>query len=143
MADTFLFANNARSTLASGITAVATTIFLQTGDGAKFPSPAASERFAVTMVDSSGNIEIAYCTSRTTDTLTVVRAQEGTSGIVFASGDVIELRMTDGALDNVPQKDGIVQVGLNADQWDGGNKTVSTSTPSGGSDGDVWFEREV
>lgn len=140
---TFLFANNARSTLASGITAVATSIFLQTGDGAKFPSPGASEQFALTLVDSSGNIEVAYCTSRATDTLTVVRAQEGTSGIPFASGDVAELRLTDGALDNVPQKDGIVQVGLNSDKWDGADKTVSTTTPSGGSDGDIWFEREV
>jgi len=143
MADTFLFANNARSTLSAGITSVATSIFLQTGDGAKFPSPGASERFTVTLVDSSGNIEIAYCTTRVSDTLTVTRAQEGTSGIAFLSGDVCELRLTDGALDNVPQKDGIVQVGLNADKWDGGDKTVSTSTPSGGSDGDVWFEREA
>jgi len=30
--------------------------------------------------------------------------------------------------------------GLDADKWDGGNKTVSTSAPSGGSNGDVWFQ---
>ena len=140
---TFLFANNARSTLAAGVTAIATTFYLNPGDGAKFPSPGAGENFAVTLVDSSGNIEVAYCTSRATDTLTVVRGQDGTSGIVFAAGDVIELRLTSGTLSNVPQKDGIVQVNLNADLWDGGNKTVSTSTPSGGSDGDIWFERKT
>ncbi len=27
-----------------------------------------------------------------------------------------------------------------ADLWDGGDKTISTSSPSGGSDGDVWFK---
>ena len=31
---------------------------------------------------------------------------------------------------------------LNAIKWDGGAKTVSTSAPSGGADGDVWFQRE-
>lgn len=31
---------------------------------------------------------------------------------------------------------------LNATKWDGGAKTVSTSAPSGGADGDVWFQRE-
>lgn len=30
--------------------------------------------------------------------------------------------------------------GLDADLWDGGHKTISTATPSGGADKDVWFE---
>jgi len=98
-----LFTNNATTTLASGITNVATTIFLNTGDGALFPSPGTNEFFLVTMVDSSGNIEIAKCTSRATDTLTVVRAQEGTAGIAFAGGDVLELRNTKGTMENFSQ----------------------------------------
>ena len=28
-------------------------------------------------------------------------------------------------------------------KWAGANKTVSTSTPSGGADGDIWFQREA
>lgn len=31
----------------------------------------------------------------------------------------------------------------NSTAWDGANKTVSTSDPSGGSDGDIWFKREA
>lgn len=31
----------------------------------------------------------------------------------------------------------------NATKWAGANKTVSTSAPSGGSDGDIWFQREA
>lgn len=31
----------------------------------------------------------------------------------------------------------------NATKWDGHNLTISTSAPSGGADGDIWFEREV
>lgn len=33
--------------------------------------------------------------------------------------------------------------GLDADLWKGANYTVSTSAPSGGANGDFWFEREV
>ncbi|MFN3624617.1 MAG: hypothetical protein ACK4TP_11205 [Hyphomicrobium sp.] len=33
--------------------------------------------------------------------------------------------------------------GLDADKWKGASFTVSTSTPSGGADGDFWFEREA
>lgn len=33
--------------------------------------------------------------------------------------------------------------GLDADKWKGAAFTVSTSTPSGGADGDFWFEREA
>jgi len=33
--------------------------------------------------------------------------------------------------------------GLDADTWKGATFTVSTSTPSGGADGDFWFEREA
>ncbi len=33
--------------------------------------------------------------------------------------------------------------GLDADKWKGATFTVSTSAPSGGSDGDFWFEREA
>jgi hypothetical protein len=33
--------------------------------------------------------------------------------------------------------------GLDADRWRGAAYTVSTSGPSGGADGDFWFEREA
>lgn len=33
--------------------------------------------------------------------------------------------------------------GLDADKWKGASYTVSTATPSGGADGDFWFERET
>lgn len=32
---------------------------------------------------------------------------------------------------------------LNSIKWAGGARTVSTSAPSGGADGDVWFQREA
>lgn len=33
--------------------------------------------------------------------------------------------------------------GLDADKWKGASYTVSTATPSGGADGDFWFERQA
>jgi len=98
-----LFTNNATSTLASGITAVATTLFLASGEGALFPSPGTNEFFLITLVDASNNLEVVKCTSRATDTCTIVRAQEGTTGIVFASADVAELRNTKGTMENFSQ----------------------------------------
>lgn len=33
--------------------------------------------------------------------------------------------------------------GLNADKWQGANYTVSTAAPTGGADGDFWFQRDA
>ena len=93
------FANNAYSTLASSITNSATSITLTTGEGARFPSFSAPDYFLATLLDSSNNLEIVKCTTRSTDVLTVVRAQESTTGRAYATGDRIELRITAGVLD--------------------------------------------
>ena len=88
------FANNAVSTLASGINDSVTSITVASGDGALFPSLTGSEYFFVTLIDASNNLEIAKCTARSSDVLTVTRAQESTSARAFSTGDRIELRIT-------------------------------------------------
>tara|TARA_R100000995_G_scaffold3938_1_gene2116 strand:+ start:818 stop:1486 length:669 start_codon:yes stop_codon:yes gene_type:complete len=88
------FANNAHSTLASGINTSATSITVASGHGARFPSLAGAEFFFATLIDSSNNLEIVKVTARSTDVLTVTRAQESTSAASFSSGDRIELRIT-------------------------------------------------
>ena len=109
----FLFANNAKSTLAAGIAATDTTIYLAAGDGAKFPSPGTDEQFALTLVDAAKNIEIVYCTARTNDTLTVVRGQEGTAARNFAAGDEAGARITKGVLDAMMQSNDNIPSGTN------------------------------
>jgi len=89
-----LYKNNAKSTLASGITDVATSISLTATEGARFPSPTGADYFYATLIDTSNNLEIVKCTSRSTDTLTVVRGAESTSNIAYSAGDRIELRVT-------------------------------------------------
>lgn len=96
---TQLFTNNAYGTLNGAITNVATSIVLGSGQGARFPSPSGGDYFLVTLVGVNGNgaenaWEIVKCTARSTDTLTVVRAQESTTGVAWSSGARIELRMT-------------------------------------------------
>lgn len=99
-----LFTNNATATLAASISTSSTTITLTTGQGALFPSTA-SGFFYVTLYNSSNNVEICRCTSRSGDVLTVVRGQEGTSGFAFSAGDKVDLRVTAAALNNFAQLD--------------------------------------
>lgn len=95
--------NNAISTLASTATVGATTFTVKSGDGSLFPSPTGSQWFPVTLIKQDGSIEVCKCTSRSGDTLTVVRAQEGTSAIAWSANERIELRLTQAALISLVQ----------------------------------------
>jgi|YelNatPaOPRAMG01_1025707.scaffolds.fasta_scaffold52968_2 hypothetical protein len=77
--------NNAESTLASGISASATSLTVATGGGALFPS----SNFHVTIDD-----EILECTSRIGDVFTVQRGQEGTTPAGHGAGAKVQLRWT-------------------------------------------------
>lgn len=78
-------ANNAESTLASGINESATSLTVATGQGVLFPS----SNFHIT-IDN----EILKCTSRTEDTFTVQRGQEGTTPASHNAGAKVQLRLT-------------------------------------------------
>ena len=88
------FANNAYATLAGSITSSATSITLTTGEGARFPAASSPDYFYATLLDSANNLEIVKVTNRSTDVLTVVRAQESTTGRAYAIADRIEQRVT-------------------------------------------------
>ena len=70
-----IFANNATGKLGGDVTTSATTLILQTGNGALFPSPTAGDYFPITVVKADGTLEIMKCTARSVDTLTVTRSQ--------------------------------------------------------------------
>jgi hypothetical protein len=93
------FSNNAKTTLSSGITSSATSIAV--ADASVFPSISGSEYFYVTFEDLSGNVEIVKVTGVSSNTLTVVRAQESTTARAYASGDKAENRLTAGSLNDV------------------------------------------
>ena len=98
-----LFTNNASAALASSITTSSTTITVTTGAGAQFPAITGGNYFYATLTDSSNNLEIVKVTARTTDVLTVVRAQESTTARAYAAADKIELRVTAAGMNSFPQ----------------------------------------
>ena len=82
--------NFAKVEVSTGYDAVATSIALVAGDGAKLPDPAADGDFNVVWWNETDykdpaddpDKEIVRCTARSTDTLIVTRAQEGTTATV-------------------------------------------------------------
>jgi len=104
------FTNNAVGALASSISASSTTIYVTAGQGAYFPALTASDYFYATLIDSSNNLEIVKVTARSSDTLTVVRGQDGTAARAYAAGDKIELRVTAQGLTDVNNNGGVQSV---------------------------------
>ena len=95
---TQLFTNNAASVLASSLTAIATSLSVTAGHGARFPTITGSDYFLATLCQMSltgeVNFEVVKVTARSTDTFTIVRAQEGTTALAYNAGDKVELRLT-------------------------------------------------
>lgn len=84
------YANNASTTLSTGISNSATSVAVV--DGSVFPALATGDTTYVTLSTTDGNTtEIVKVTARVTNTLTVVR---GASPSAFSSGDLCELRLT-------------------------------------------------
>jgi hypothetical protein len=91
--------NFAKVTLSAGYDASATVVSLQPGEGAFLPQPSSEGAFNLTwwnVTDYSDPTddptrEIVRCTARATDTLTIVRAQEGTTANAHDTGGKIYL----------------------------------------------------
>jgi hypothetical protein len=102
--------NNAHSTLAGTVTAIATSLSVQTGHGIRFPtaSIASGDYFFVTLSKTNGDMEIVKVTDRTADTFTIVRAQDSISGVIvareFALNDRVELRPVAALLNALPNR---------------------------------------
>ena len=106
MVDTMIFANNAAAIVTSALSAAATSLVLPSGKGALFPNPGANEYFKLTLEDrriDPVKREIVHCTSRSTDTLTIVRGQESTSAQAFNAGFVASHRLTAAAMNLLSQ----------------------------------------
>lgn len=93
-------ANNASSTLASGISSSATSMSLATGGGALFPTLSSGQYFVITMTSATTGIigEIMHVTAVSGDTFTIVRAQEGTTAQSWNATDIVSNFWTAGQL---------------------------------------------
>ena len=92
-----LFTNFGVSSIAGGasgrgspLQATDTTLYLPTGDGAKFPQPANGATFRAQI----GASEIAIVTGRSIDTLTLTRGAEGTTATTALVGTSVQLAVT-------------------------------------------------
>ena len=103
--------NNAEGFLATAISASDTGAVLQTGNGANFPPLGAGDYFYATLESTGGTMEVIKVTARSGDSLTVARAQEGTTAQSFAAGSRFELRVTaQGFLDAAVTNRGFINV---------------------------------
>jgi Chaperone of endosialidase len=92
----YKYTNNAAGTFPNAISAITTTLQLQSGQGALFPAITGSDVFRATITDTATKtfIEIVTCTAISGDTLTVIRAQEGTTARSWLAGDILSHRET-------------------------------------------------
>ncbi|MFM6959552.1 MAG: hypothetical protein ACKOW0_00815 [Schleiferiaceae bacterium] len=95
------FTNFASGQLAAGINTSVTTLLLETGQGARFPSVSGGDYFFVTLEDAALNREIVKVTARSTDTLTIVRAQDNTTARSWSAGATVALRLNAAAIETV------------------------------------------
>lgn len=86
--------NNATSTITTAISASDVGLAVAAGTGSLFPTLGAGDYFYATLVSAGGTYEVIKVTVRVGDTMTIVRAQEGTTAQSFASGSRIEVRVT-------------------------------------------------
>lgn len=103
------FANNATCRLGEDVSVGETSIQLENGKGALFPSPSAGEIFVLTVQDLvSGRFEIMYCTARTGDVLTVERGKEGTDDQEWINSPniIVQNRITAGTLEYLADSGG-------------------------------------
>ena len=105
--------NNATARTLSEISAAATSIVLKSGQGAAFPS---SGSFWVTLYGDTvdaGN-EIVLVTSRSSDTLTVTRAQQGTPAAAWPAGSKVAMLVTQEALEDIHDAINGIEAGTTA-----------------------------
>lgn len=88
---TRLYTNNFSTTLDGNITDVATTLDVASATG--LPSIGSGDTCQLT-IDDGTNIEIVTATAVASETITITRGQEGTSGTAFSDGAAVELRPT-------------------------------------------------
>jgi len=99
------FKNNSFTTLAVSIDADDTTVVVAEGTGASLPTIGVGEYFYATLTNTAGDMEIIKVTARTDDTLTVERGAEGTTGVPFVAGSLLENRFTAQTLRDIADLD--------------------------------------
>ena len=105
-----LFANGVRTSLTASVGTGDTSIAVGAATG--MPAAGGGDYFMLRLTNvNTMAYEIVKVTGLSGTTLTVVRAQEGTTALAFVSGDRAELRLTAGTLDAIRDE---LQVNIDA-----------------------------
>ena len=117
------FANNVSTSLSAAINATQTTISV--ADASGLPTLSSGDYMYLT-IDTDTNsptIEVVKVTAISSNDLTVVRGQDGTTASSFSNGTKIELRVTAAALDDISSAADTESVSISGDTMTG-NLTV-------------------
>jgi hypothetical protein len=136
------FANNLAVTVSGAIDDTQLSITIGVGQGANIPALGVLEFIKMTMAvgfpTAETAWEVVHVTGVTGDVLTVVRAQDGTTGLAWADATVLEARNTESTLENFLQKTGDTMAGtldMNAEILDNAdiqNGTLGTDLDAAG-----------
>ena len=98
---TVKFTNNASTTVGTGINASATS--LTVASASSFPSLSGADDYCYLTIQGATNTarEVVKATALSSNTFTIVRAQDNTSAGTWSAGDIVELRMTAALLTDV------------------------------------------
>lgn len=101
-----LYTNNALGKLLTGVGTGDTTLTLEAGQGALFAAPSGGDYQIVTLCDNLETVfEMVRVTARTGDTLTVTRAQEGSSAQTWGVGTKVYSSLTAALMAKLARKD--------------------------------------
>lgn len=95
--------NWAQSTVATAPSppTTGTTLVVASGEGSRFPTANfLATVFPADALPNDSNAELVLCTSRTGDTLTITRQQEGSTARTIGTGDRVYAGLTQGMWDN-------------------------------------------
>lgn len=113
------FANNVSTTLSAAINATQTTISV--ADASGLPTLSSGDYVYLTLDTdtNSPTIEVVKVTAISSNDLTVVRGQDGTTASSFSNGTKIELRVTAAALDDISSAADTESVSISGDTMTG------------------------
>lgn len=123
----FIYTNNASVILDSAVAPTDTTLTLPNGTGANFPNPGPDEMFALVFENRRlGLREIAFCTDRAGDILTLIRGREGTTALSWPTETLLAHRMTAASLQGFyDELDALLTTTDDRYVWQDGSKSMS------------------
>ena len=91
--------NNVSTTLQASILSTDLTMTVPTGKGALWDDCVSPDYGYTTIMDTAGTVfEVVKVTARSGDSLTIARAQDGTSAVGWSAGSVVERRLNAAAI---------------------------------------------